>query len=89
MYKVIKDKIGIKNDYNGNKTIGFLYKDYIINPESIINNWVKFIYNNKYVWVKLYDENDIYSINISNYDVNNVKSKSTFDIKPTVIKDNI
>jgi len=64
----------MKNDYKGKVTIGFIDKGEIIYPIRIIDNWVMFINNTKYVWIKIYDDKTHYAINIEKYSIDTMSS---------------
>ena len=78
MYIVIQDRVPIKNDYEGYKIIGYLNKDEEIYPIKIIANWAMFLFNNKYVWVKMYDNNKYYIMDINKDNIQN-KNNIIFD----------
>ena len=71
MYTVIQDRVPIKNDYEGYKIIGYLNKGEEIYPIKIIANWAMFLFNNKYVWVKMYDNNKYYIMDINKDNIQN------------------
>lgn len=89
MYKIIENRVSIRDDYNGKTTIGFLEENEIIYPIKILNNWAMIIYNDKYRWFKLYDDKTTYAIKVDAHDVSTVESNTFSNTEYSVYLDSI